>query len=219
MKYAKVAGNCLIVAFVALLLDGCLHRDPYVQLPHGYHIVAISPGSPCCLGYDSTHDDRQYTDWWAGRVLVQEDDRQRYEIFWLRNRVTDETLEFESEHEWEAACRARNAVPATLQGREHCGITGFARNGPIIVAAYDNGYFILDTAENAITTFSSEQAWTDAAAAAGLATNSLTNPKSRFVQTREPLALAIIGGLILLTLPWVFRPLWSRSERQRQNVE
>lgn len=52
----RVVLNLLVVAFFALMLDGFVNRDPYVRLPNGYAIVAISGGSPCDLTYERDKD-------------------------------------------------------------------------------------------------------------------------------------------------------------------
>jgi hypothetical protein len=219
MKYLRVELNLIVVAFVALSLDAFLHRDPYVRLPHGYSIGAISAGSPCILQYAPWDDDREYSEWRAMTSVARKDNGSESVTFLIVNLTTIETLEFGSEQEWESQIRARNAEPSRSAMERFRGITKFGERGPLVIGDYDDGFFLLDTAKNSIESFSTKDEWSRQVAAAGMSIDNLANPKSWAQQTREPLFVALVGGFALLTLPWVLRPLWVKSKEKKKKVK
>ena len=207
MKYLRVGLNLLLVAFVALMADGFLYRDPCVQLPDGYSIVAVSGGSPCFLTYEPWNDTRSYSSWKALHSVSLGEEGQRSEDYVLIDETTGEMLEFDSPLAWDAERRARNARPCPIDMNAFSGITGFMCRDPFVIGKYDGGYFILNTAENSITSFDNQAEWVQAATKAGMQTDRLVDPKSWLVQARHPVFYVVVAGFVLITLPWVFRPL------------
>lgn len=207
MKYLRVGLNLLLVAFFALMADGFLHRDPRVQLPDGYSIVAVSGGSPCFLTYEPWNDKRSYSGWKALHSLGLGGEGQKSADYVLINETTGEMLEFDSPLAWDAERRARNARPWRMDMSAFSGITGFKGRDPFVIGKCDGGYFILNTAENSMTSFDNQAEWVQAATTAGMQTDRLVDPKSWLVQARHPVFYVVVGGFVLVTLPWVFRPL------------
>ncbi|MBN1512040.1 MAG: hypothetical protein JXB13_08495 [Phycisphaerae bacterium] len=209
MKYLRVGLNLLLVAFFALMADGFLHRDPCVQLPDGYSIVAVSGGSPCLLTYEPWNDKRSYSSWKALHSVSFGEEGQESKDYVLINEATGEMLEFDSPLAWDAERRAKNARPWLIDMDEFSGITGFKGRDPFVIGKYDGGYFILNTAENSITSFNNQVEWVQAATEAGMQTDPLVDPKSWLVQARHPVFYVVVAAFVLITLPWVFRPLRS----------
>jgi hypothetical protein len=207
MKYLRVGLNLLLVAFFALMADGFLHRDPRVQLPDGYSIVATSGEGPCFLTYEPWNDKRSYSSWKALHSVSSGEEGQRSEDYVLIDETTGEMLEFDSQLAWDAERRARNARPWPMDMDEFSGITGYRCREPFVIGKYEGGYFIVNTAENSIRSFVNKAEWVHAATEAGMQTDRLVDPKSWLVQARHPVFYVVVAGFVLITLPWVFRPL------------
>ncbi len=221
LKYRRVGFNVVVVAFIALMIDAFLNRDPCVRLPNGYSIVAISAGSPCLLQYEPWKDEREYAGWRALHQQTRDENGRESERFLLVPLVdgaTSETLEFDSKQEWEAATRAKNAEPSPFHVEQFSGITQFGTRSSFVIGDHDGGYFILNTAENSVESVETKEEWSRKAAAAGLSTEDLSDPKSWFLQARDQFSVAIVGGFLLITLPWVLRPLWASKRPKVQKV-
>ena len=93
---------------------------------------------------------------------------------------------------WESPCSLRS----TFDVDEVSGITGFDRRGELVIGNCDAGFFILDMAENSVGTFVSEDEWARSVEArTGRPPSGLTDPKSAFVQRRQPPIPGILGVL------------------------
>ena len=63
MVWAKVVARIIAVLLVGGVIEGCLLRDPWVEVGNGYNIGAISWGSPCHLTYFKSQDNRPASPW------------------------------------------------------------------------------------------------------------------------------------------------------------
>ena len=109
-SWRKTAIRFGVLILGLLFLDGCLNRDPYVEVTGGYAIVAISPGSPCILWYSGSRDSRSYSDWIAHALVMESESDILYSL--SRTGPPDEVLDFKSVQEWRIARREKNAQPA-----------------------------------------------------------------------------------------------------------
>ena len=201
-KWISVIIRLLIMGFVALMLEGCLHRDPMVSLANGYAIGAICGSCPCSLFYEPWEDERPYSDWQA----VSFDG-----TFLLMDEATDEELEFDSETDWRNAIRRLNAeLPFGHAGLED--VTGFRADDHFIIGEYESGLFLVDIDENTIETWESSGPWSAAVSQRTvLQPDDLINPKSWFVQSRHPIVYCLVGGLLIVALPWAAAPVFSKK--------
>ncbi len=201
-----------MVGVFVLMLDGCLYRDPYVDLGSGYDVGAISPGSPCILQYSSYLDTRTYSGWIA-MCYTQEETGATSPRYAIVNELGDGTvLEFDSIEEWNQARREKRAepyFPSVLVSD----ITGIKVDGDYVIGEHQDGHFLLDIRSNSIETWSSEKDWAEAVRIrTEMTPDGLINPKSRFIQSRDVIAYIIYIGIFAITLPWVLSPLRTRSK-------
>lgn len=211
VRSLRVIVNLGVVAFFALMLDGFVNRDPYVRLPNGYAIVAISGGSPCGLMYERDKDSRPHSDWTSLRSVVQDSSGRQSMTYTLLSRAACQALEYPSESEWRAAIREKNAVPPQLSAGACSGITRFGQRGSVVFGDCDKGYFLLSTELDEYQILRSQDEWArQVAAKTGASPGEMKDPKSWVVRTRDAFSLTVVGGFMLITLPWVFAPVWRR---------
>ena len=187
----KILKN-IVIAFVAILVvDGFVYRDPYVSLPHGFSIVAISHSSPCSLQYTSWHDDRTYSDFRASRRMDSSTNK------WTFSLVSDsEVIDFTTEAEWLLAIQKYNASPddSSLQLEN---VQSFAADENHIIGTHGRGQFILDMQANVLMTYTDKVNWSSAVVRdTHLSAEALRNPRSLLVQSRD--SFMIIGYVVLL---------------------
>jgi hypothetical protein len=204
MSWFRTSLRTLVMLFVLVTVNSCLHRDPWVDLGNGYAIGACAWSEPCSLMYYRPGDKRPCTEWYADRfdgtfVLHRE------------SGSAHETLEFKSEAEWRQAWREKNAAPGShvLPALEN--VTGFSQEGRLVIGQYDSGYFLLDTNADTVEQWSDRAAWESAVSTrTGINTVNLHNPKSYWVQSRPPALYGVLAVITLLMTPWVLAPLWRR---------
>ena len=188
--WASIIGRGLaygaLGALLVLTVDGCLYRDPGVDLAGGYSIAAISAGSPCDLYYRGTGDKRVYSDWVVlGMGAVSDGKISRVE-YSLENPKSHEHRDYPTREEWLQACQDLNVSPSELRLKVS-GVTGFAADAHHIIGQYEGGYFLLDIDKNRLETWQGDATWS--AAVTGktrLNPAGLTDPKGWWVRTRDP---------------------------------
>ncbi len=197
MRFLK---NLAIVAFLIFCFDGCMYRDPYVSLGNGYSIIACSPSSPCGLFYSSSDDDRVYSDYMASEWLNPATNEPEY----LLEGGAD-LLIFTDEDKWREAIHEYNAFPyPSLLHLDN--VTSFAADDGYIIGEYDGGYYIVDMGDNRLYPYTDADSWRSAVAGwTTLSTKKLTDPKSFFLQTRDPPVLAIYALLVAVAIGFGFR--------------
>lgn len=205
MLAARIIARILVAAFVLLLIDGFLHRDPTVELGNGYEIVAVSAASPCVLNYSPWLDSREFSDWHAvASSTIYGPNGPEQTPFLLTH---DELgwLEFDDEDEWQRQSIERKAtIDPGYVGRVE-GITGFRSDGRYVAGAFDKGFFLLDTYRNELDTYRDRNEWSrSVASVSSLDATHLKNPKSWFVQSRNVAVLAVPAAIFL---PWCLWPL------------
>ena len=201
----EILKHIAIISFFILGVDGCMYRDPHVRLPRGYSVGAISPASPCRLGYSQHHDDRTYSDFTALSSVEPETGEATYHLA-----GPTEILDFANEAEWYEAIRKYNAPPPHpslfLEG-----VTSFAADAQHIIGEYGGGFYVVDMATDRLSTYPEISAWRSAVSSStALSSTRLVDPRSFFAQTRDPIALVVYALLFLVALG-----MGIRSRRQK----
>lgn len=180
------AVKLFVVLFVALLLEACILRDPWVELGNGYNIGAVSRGSPCHLTYWQQYDPRPFSGWYSDA---------HDGVYFLFRVGFDEHREYTSEAAWRASARELGARPARLDSALD-DILGFACDKRYAIGcATHGGYFLLDKDENTLETWPTREEWLpEVAARTRLNPARLKNPKAWHVQYRPPEFWVIMGG-------------------------
>lgn len=144
-RWRKMAFRFALLLLGVMILDGCLYRDPYVNLTGGCEIGAISPGSPCHLHYSGYHDPRTYSEWIAQEGIAESTSDVDYHLF--KKDPPRERLKFDSVNAWRVARRERNARPS-FNGALAAGVRGFKNDDEFIIGEYYAGFFVLDVRDN-----------------------------------------------------------------------
>ena len=190
-KWLRVCINICIVGFVAFIMTGCLHRDPFVIVGNGYGIVAICWSCPCELIYQGWKDERSYSGWKAMR---------HGDEFLLLNN-TAEGITFDSEAEWKQAICDKNAAPENAVVSDIKDVTAFAADKSFVIGHYSGGFFLLDMQANWADKWESKEEWAQAVSSrTQLSPDRLKDPKAWFV---------------LIMSPWITAPLWSKRRGMR----
>jgi len=194
-KHVKLLKNIAIVSLFILMIDGCVYRDPYVRLSHGYEILAISPSSPCSLQYGSSNDDRRSSDFAAVSSINPET---KEATFRLLNQT--DVLTFTDEAQWREAIREHKASPDTFALQLE-NVTSFAADDDHIIGEFGDGHYLVDIAANHLNTYTSVSKWRAAVSeSTELSSVKLIDPKSFFAKTRHPVALVVYVSLILVAI-------------------
>ena len=156
-------------------------------------------------------DKREHSGWVAynndgvySLMRIDNSDGEREEIF------EGNWLEFDSEEEWRQAWREKKAAPGHNAIRKLEGITGYKNNSQYVIGNYDDGFFILDMANDAVEVWEDKSVWTtEVKSRTTMNTENLTDPKAWSVQHRDLYVTLLIAAAIML--PWAFAPLWRKS--------
>jgi len=198
---ARGLRNIALVAGFLFVVDGCLYRDPWVTLPHGYSIVAISPRSPCELQYTGWHDDRKYSDWSAMQGSRDGGVSREYSLM----NSGGEFIDYETEAEWRAAIIEKNADPRFIAARLS-GVLRHKADKNFAIGTFDGGYWLLDLANHQLSTWKSKEEWMQAVTTqTSLKATWLHNPKGRLNQSRELGVLVFYGVVLAVALVINFR--------------
>lgn len=193
------------VLIFLLCVDGCLYRDPYIELPHGYGIGSISNSTPCSLEYGQD-DDRSYSPWFAIKSPAVETDELAMPRHVLMNSETDEYLEFESESRWREAIRERNVEPSQSWFPNVENIRQFNIRKHIVYGNCESGFFVLNIEDNDVRVLPDRTAWSiEVARLTGEPPGWMWNANSFFLKYRDPGYLVVVGGLTLLCLTVIYR--------------
>ena len=180
----SVMVNLLLMGFFLLIVDGCVYRDPYVELPGGYRIIAISQSSPCELGQELTDAEWFTTSKHGDDEIV------------LFNINDESMVKFGSVKEIQA-----RFAPGTVDFSEIAprieNVSGYTFNDQFIAGECSDSYFIVDVEAHCYESYDSKKDWAQAAAARGLTPSSLMNPYFRIRQWRHPATLPIYAILLL----------------------
>lgn len=203
--WAKAAGKLIAVLFVGGIIEGCVLRDPWVELNNGYNIGAISWSSQCHLTYFNSQDRRPPSPWSALDLG---------DMFILRNSDTDESREYKTKAELQQAARNVHARPTP--GRTLLDdVKSFAANNRFAIGECAEGCFLLDMAEDTLETWPTHDEWSVVARArTGLNPERLRDPKDWWVQYRPPGYWAIMGSYLGLGVAWIAVPLLRRRASQ-----
>lgn len=143
---------------------------------------------------------------------VQEEKTLRTEYAFINTRSCS-IRKYASRDEWLNAGKELGVSPSDKHS-EVSGITGFAANEHHVIGKHGAGYFILDIDDNRLDTWEFEASWARAVLEkTRLHPHELTNPKSRFVQTRDPAVVyAYVGLVVVFFGNGVFHG-WRRSQK------
>lgn len=191
----KLLKNIMIVAFVVLTIDGCIHRDPLVQLSNGYDIGAISWSSPCSLNYVPSNDQRTYSHF---RAVAEIETNTNEACYGLTS--PGEDLTFDDELMWQDAIRQHNASPdaSWLQVEN---VQSFAADEHHIIGEYGSGHFLVDIAVNRLQKFADVEEWRTAVTElTTLSPSDLKDPKSLLAQSRHPAVLTCYALILVMAL-------------------
>lgn len=203
-RWPKLLAKFTVACFVAFVVDGCLIRDPLVNLGNGYIICAPSGSSPCSLVYFESFDSRTRSPW-----LVLEVEHG----YTLHHRDTREFRDFASKAECrEAALQVGARPPIDLKEIHH--ITGFDSDGQLAIGDSLNGYFILDTGADELETFRTSAEWADAVRTrTNLNPNRMRDPRGWLVQYRAPGHLAVIATILAMGSLWIAAPMIWKNQK------
>jgi hypothetical protein len=191
--------------FFLLCVDGCVYRDPYIQLPHGYGIGSISNSTPCSLEY-GRQDDRTYSTWIAADVSGCKTDGVATPSYSLMNMTTDEYLAFDDESVWRAAIRNHNVKPSQSWIPDVANIRRFNTREAFVFGDCEPGYFVLNIEENDVTIIPDEATWrSEVARLTGEPRGWMWSANSFLLKYRDPEYLAFMGILTLTCLIMIFR--------------
>lgn len=207
--WAKAIGKLVAVLFVGSIIEGCVLRDPWVELNNGYNIGAISWGSPCHLTYYKSQDRRPPSPW----VLFITGDN-----FALHNTETDEWREYESESALREAARDLAVRPAPGQILLD-GVTGFDASDHFAIGHSADGYFLLDMTTDALEKWPTQEEWTAAVRSrTNLDPQHLRDPKSWWLQYRHAGYWTIMGVYLALGFSWIAAPFLRRPASTLPNA-
>lgn len=198
--------HAVVLAFIGLLFDGCLIRDPWVNLGNGYEIVAISGRSPCGLCYFESLDPRPGPLW-----HVMRDERG----ITLYRGAADQSYDFGDEAALAAAVREKGIrlAPDRDALQRITDITGYAADDRYAIGHSAGGYFLLDMQEDRVETWPRPAEWEMAVQArTRLDPAHLRDPKSWWVQHRPEGYWVIMGSYAVIALLWLGR-LLLRGEK------
>jgi hypothetical protein len=203
-RVVKAVAKLAIAFIVGSILEGCILRDPWVELGNGYNIGAISWSSPCHLTYMEPLDQRPPATWIAWRTDSS---------FTISNRDTDEIHSYENEEAWRRGIRKLGArrPGATLLDQ----VTGF-NNGDRYAIGHSNGggFFLLDKEADELDTWPTEDGWIAAVQTrTTLDPNIFLDPKAWRHQYRHTAYWVIMGSFAALVLAWIVVPLLPGLER------
>jgi hypothetical protein len=174
----------MAVLFVGSIVEGCILRDPWVELGNGYNIGAISWGSPCHLTYYESQDHRPRSPWTVVDVT---------DGFVLYNPEPQEWREYKTREELQEAAREMRARPSA--GRMLLdGVTGFNANERFAIGRSADSYFVLNLTDDSLETWPTYDAWSGVVRTrTGLDPEQLRDPKSWWLQYRRSGYWAVMG--------------------------
>jgi hypothetical protein len=199
MKAARLIINVFVVLLGASVLNGCLLRDPHIQLANGYSIGATSWSEPCSLKRYMTRAAPP-SPWRAleqGGALL------------LLNTVTGEERTFDDPDAWRAASRAAGAWMTAEPRPDH--IVAFASDERYAIGRTEPGFrlvdgrdeisyagggpfFLVDLHEHTAEFWTSEDEWAAAVRSrTALNPQRLGSPTAWHRQYRRPEYWAIMG--------------------------
>lgn len=201
MIWAKAGAKLIAVLLVGSIIEGCILRDPWVELGNGYNIGAISWGSPCHLTYFASHDPRPASLW----SCVDFSD-----TFALRNSETNEWRRYKTKEELQQAAHELRARPASAKVMlDH--VTGFNANKRFAIGQNSDGYFLLDMAADALEKWPMREEWSSVVRArTGLDPEHLRDPKAWRFQYRHAGYWSIMCTFFGLGAVWIVAPLVRR---------
>ncbi len=220
MLLVRLVVQLFVAAFILLCIDGFVHRDPTVDLRHGYQIVATSASSPCFLTYQPWIDERESSGWHAIASTTSDGLGGGERNLFLLTHDEQDWLQFDDEEEWRSAWQKKKATFGPKEIGSVEGITGFRDEGRHVLGTYAEGYFILDVDENRVQTWENRDAWSRAVrTAVGTSVGFFRDPKSWLVQSRSPALLGVAAAPMLLWCVWpIVRPK-SRYAKALRNWE
>ncbi len=199
----KVVVKLAIGAFIGMIIEGCILRDPWVELGNGYNVGAVSQGSRCDLAYWESTDPRPPSAWiaWRGEDSLV-----------IYNRNTKETRDYETEGAW---WQARRELGARQQGATMAGhVTAFNVDERYAIGDCYEGFFLLDKQDDFLQTWPTRTVWaTEVRSRTTLDPNRLHDPKAWHVQYRPAGYWVIMGSYVALIVAWVLIPLMPGFKR------
>ena len=197
-KIVTTVAKLLVATLVGAVLEGCLLRDPWVELGNGYNIGAISRSSPCGLHYFEAMDSRPPSPWRAVRSEGS---------FEIHNQDTGKLLEYESEEEWRQACGELGARQSGDTLLNH--VTGFNRDERYVIGhSNSGGFFLLDKDRDSLETWPEEAPWAkEIRSRTALDPDELLDATSWQLQYRSAGYWTIMGVYAALVLAWLLLPL------------
>lgn len=197
INWPRAAGKLAVVSIVGLVIEGCVLRDPWVELGNGYHFGAISWTSPCFLAYFHTRDPRPPSPWrYAPGELS------------LFNTETGAQKDYKSAEELKRAAREMHARPSAGKSMAH-NVTAYAATEQFAIGQSADGYFLLNLNEDTIEKWPTHEEWARAVRArTPLDPQRLRDPKSWSVQHRHAGYWTLMGGCTGLGMAWIARPLF-----------
>lgn len=171
--------NVVIGVFCVSMVEGCFFRDPYSELLHGYGMGAISASSPCGMGYSTSKDEREYSDF-SAQTYSSNDGKGRVYAIWNNT----ERFEYKDEESWRLGGLEHRVEPSEFLPRIS-GITKVASDDRNVIGVYEDGFFLLTYETNHVQTFENEADWKQAVAnETRLASAWMHNPKAIYMQSR-----------------------------------
>lgn len=195
LVWIRLLTRLAVVTFVGAILEGCVLKDPWVELRNGYSIAATHWEGPCYLWYVGSHDRRPWSDWSS----FEGDD-----IYFLRDSQTGELREYASEAELRQAARELHARPANRTLLDQ--VSEFDQDGRFAIGLSGGGFFLLDMAQDMLETWPTIDGWEAAVRSqTKLDPQRLRDPKSWSLQYRHAAYWAIMGGYAVLGCAWIVR--------------
>ena len=164
----RTAVNLAATAFFLLLVDGCVYRDPHVEISDDYAISSISHSLPCGLYYKP----KSNAEWFA--TDMSDGNTTEYVLMNLND---DSVLTVHSFDEIFTAV-GHDTVDVSRIAPKIEDVTLYTANDRFVAGKGGPDFFLLGLDTHLVTTWKNESLWKQALTTTGLSTRHLSNPKA-----------------------------------------